>query len=161
MGYSTYFSGEFTLDKPLTAEHKKILEDFAEADHRDEKGMPGIWCDWVPNNDGTAIEHNDGEKFYNYIEWIEYLIETYLKPWGYVIEDSEVTWNGEESDDLGTIYVKENKVTSVTLAEELLQKDQLIEGLDKLLSLVPDQLPLLMGINDAMDAKVEELLKGE
>jgi hypothetical protein len=29
MGYQTYFSGEFTIDPPLKAEHKDFLEAFA------------------------------------------------------------------------------------------------------------------------------------
>src|SRR5436190_22386239 len=27
------------------------------------KGQPGLWCQWIPNEDGTAIEWNGTEKF--------------------------------------------------------------------------------------------------
>jgi hypothetical protein len=76
------------------------------------KGQPGLWCQWTPNEAGTAIEWDGGEKFYEYVAWLEYLIEHFLKPWGYVLNGS-VTWQGEESDDRGTIHVRDNVVQAV------------------------------------------------
>ncbi len=73
--------------------------------------QPGRWCQWVPTDDGTAIEWNGTEKFYDYVEWIEYLIANFLKPWGYVL-NGEVEWQGEERDDRGLIVIKKNKVTT-------------------------------------------------
>jgi hypothetical protein len=71
------------------------------------KGQPGLWCQWIPNDDGTAIIWDEGEKFYNYTEWLRYLIEHFLKPWGYVLS-GEVQWSGEEQGDVGKIIVKDN-----------------------------------------------------
>jgi len=42
--------------------------------------QPGLWCQWVPNEDGTAIEWDGGEKFYEYVEWLEYIISNFLEP---------------------------------------------------------------------------------
>jgi len=64
----------------------------------------------VPNADGTAIEWNEGEKFYEYIPWIKYLIDNLLKPWGYVLNGT-VEWEGEDNSDVGKIIVKDNVVT--------------------------------------------------
>lgn len=75
-------------------------------------GQPGLWCGWTPTEDGAAIEWDGGEKFYNYVEWMEYLIEHFIKPWGHVAE-GEITWQGEDSDDRGTIFVKDNVVEAV------------------------------------------------
>jgi len=72
-------------------------------------GQPGLWCQWVPNDEGTAIIWDEGEKFYCYIEWIEYLINHFLEPWGYKL-NGEVYWEGEESGDLGKIVVNDNQV---------------------------------------------------
>jgi hypothetical protein len=72
-------------------------------------GQPGQWCQWTPDEDGTAIVWDEGEKFYEYVDWICYLIDQFLKPWGYVV-NGEVTWSGEESGDLGLIEVTDNKV---------------------------------------------------
>lgn len=74
-------------------------------------GQPGLWCQWVPNEDGTEIVWDEGEKFYEYIEWITYLIEHFLKRWGYVL-NGEVKWCGEDVwNDRGTISIKDNVVT--------------------------------------------------
>jgi hypothetical protein len=44
--------------------------------------QPGLWCQWVPTNDRKGIEWDGGEKFYAYVEWIIFIIEHFLKPWG-------------------------------------------------------------------------------
>ncbi len=41
-------------------------------------GQPGLWCQWRPNTTGTAIVWDGGEKFYDYVEWAEYLIANFL-----------------------------------------------------------------------------------
>lgn len=73
--------------------------------------QPGLWCQWTPNQDGTAIEWDCGEKFYHYIEWIEYLIVNFLTPWGYTL-NGQVSWRGENFTDVGTIMVTDNVVTT-------------------------------------------------
>ena len=77
--------------------------------NRPPESQPGLWCQWVPNDDGTAIEWDQSEKFYDYAEWIEYLIEHFLKPWGYKLNGT-VHWYGEEQSDLGKIVIKDNEV---------------------------------------------------
>jgi hypothetical protein len=73
--------------------------------------QPGLWCQWVPNEDGTGIEWDGGEKFYSYVEWLDYLIYNFLAPWGYIL-NGEVEWQGEDRDDRGLIVVKNNEVTT-------------------------------------------------
>lgn len=75
-------------------------------------GQPGLWCQWTPNELGTAIEWDGGEKFYDYVEWLEYLIQHFLKPWGYTL-NGKVEWYGEENSDQGVIHVKDNKVQAI------------------------------------------------
>lgn len=77
--------------------------------HRLGVVVPGLWCQWVPSADGNTIEWDTGEKFYNYTEWIEYLIEHFLRPWGYRL-DGEMYWYGEETDDRGLIRITDNVV---------------------------------------------------
>jgi hypothetical protein len=158
MGYTTDFSGEFNLDKPLSNEHKAYLEAFAENrrmarndkiasklqdtvriaaglpvgiegayfvngsgyygqdedasvidSNRPPSGQPGPWCQWVPSHDGTAIVWDSNEKFYNYVEWIEYLVKHFLKPWGYKV-NGEVEWIGQDPNDRGLIVIENNLV---------------------------------------------------
>lgn len=159
MGYTTEFSGHFTLDKKLLPEHAAYLRQFAHTrrmnrdlaiaatlpdpirtatdlpigqggayfvggtgefgQNRDASvcegnkpppGQPGLWCEWVPTADDCGVKCDEGENFYNYVEWLVYLIEHFLKPWGYTL-NGEVEWQGEESGDMGKIAVAGNAVT--------------------------------------------------
>lgn len=74
------------------------------------EGQPGLWCGWVPNDDGSAIVWDEGEKFYSYVEWIEYLITHFLAPWGYTLSGT-IEWSGEEQGDLGKIVIESNAVS--------------------------------------------------
>ena len=73
--------------------------------------QPGLWCQWTPSEDGSAIEWDLGEKFYYYVEWLEYIIKNFLQPWGYTLNGS-VIWQGEEMGDRGRITVKENEIST-------------------------------------------------
>lgn len=82
-------------------------------DHnRSPNGQPGLWCQWVPTSDRAGIEWNGGEKFYYYTEWLKYIIEHFLKPWGYVL-NGEVEWCGEDRHDVGKIVVDNNSVKAL------------------------------------------------
>lgn len=153
MGYTTDFSGEFTIVPPLTEPHRLYLTQFAESRRmqrdpsklepdplREAVGLPpgvegeffvgiankyaqayeggsiingnspastqpGLWCQWVPSEDGSTLEWDGGEKFYNYIEWLKYLVDNFLTPWGYSL-CGQVFWEGEEPDDFGIIKIE-------------------------------------------------------
>jgi hypothetical protein len=89
-------------------------------DNTPPEGQPGLWCQWVPNENGTEIEWDGAEKFYRYTEWLEYLIEHFLKPWGYKL-NGRVVWRSDSNNDSGVIYVKDNKVKAV--ADELVRRE--------------------------------------
>ena len=74
----------------------------------------GLWCQWAPNKEGTAIGWDGNEKFYDYIEWIKYLIEKILKPNGYVL-NGNVHWQGEDEGDRGVIEIINNKVNTAQI----------------------------------------------
>lgn len=91
-------------------------DDASVLNHNDPPvGQPGLWCHWTPADDGTEIQWDEGEKFYYYVEWLEYLIEQFLAPWGYQV-NGKVRWSGESVDDCGVITVKNNQVTTRELA---------------------------------------------
>jgi hypothetical protein len=71
--------------------------------------QPGLWLQWVVGADKQSIEWDGGEKFYSYIEWIEYLIKKIFKPRGYIL-NGKVYWSGEEGGDLGLIEIVDNVV---------------------------------------------------
>lgn len=74
------------------------------------QGQPGLWCQWVPSEDGQLLEWDGGEKFYCYIEWLEYLIGHFFTPWGYKL-NGEVRWQGEDPGDFGKIVLEDSVLT--------------------------------------------------
>jgi hypothetical protein len=72
-------------------------------------GQPGVWCQWIPSQDGKSLEWDGNEKFYDYLEWLEYIIKHFLVRWG-VTANGAVTYCGEESSDTGIITVVNNTV---------------------------------------------------
>jgi hypothetical protein len=74
------------------------------------KCQPGLWCQWTITDDNTKLEWDGGEKFYNYIEWLKYLIAHFIEKWGYKL-NGEITWEGEDGvSDSGIILVTDNYV---------------------------------------------------
>jgi hypothetical protein len=71
--------------------------------------QPGLWCRWVPTDCGKFLEWDGGEKFYNYVDWLRYIIEHFLIPWGYTLNGC-VSWEGEDRNDVGRICVHDNEV---------------------------------------------------
>jgi hypothetical protein len=72
-------------------------------------GQPGLWCQWIIHEDGFELEWNGAEKFYNYIEWLKYLIDHFFEPWGIKL-NGEIEWQGEDMSDRGKIGVIDNVV---------------------------------------------------
>ena len=85
------------------------MELYRENERRIKEGLcqPSLWCDWEIV--GDRFQWNGGEKFYHYIEWLKYLIKNMFTPWG-VLLNGEITWQGEESEDIGLIKVTNNEV---------------------------------------------------
>lgn len=81
--------------------------------------QPGLWCQWVPSEDGLGIEWNGVEKFYEYVPWLKYLIRNFLEPKGYVL-NGEVRYEGEDPSDRGTIRIVNNRVA---VSEEQVLED--------------------------------------
>jgi len=71
--------------------------------------QPGLWCQWSILDDRKTIVWDGGEKFYEYTNWMIYIIEKILQPRGYIV-NGEIYWQGEEPDDSGYIRVKNNIV---------------------------------------------------
>lgn len=147
MGYTTDFEGCFTISPALTEEHQTYLEKFAETRHEccpmysveddeltekvglslDENGdFPDIWCQWIPAR-SDRLAWDGGEKFYNYVEWLEFLIAHFFNRWGYTLSGS-VTWQGEEHGDIGTILIEDgNEVKVLQVGESVTPIPTLVE----------------------------------
>lgn len=73
--------------------------------------QPGLWCKWTVNEAGE-LEWSGMEKFYAYVDWLEYLIKNFYGPWGYKL-NGEIGYQGEEPGDFGTIVVEDNRVGTI------------------------------------------------
>lgn len=153
MGYTTDFDGEVTIDPPLSAEEVKYINQFAETrrmnrkngpyylgigdfgqDHESDiidynhppEGQPGLWCQWVVSEDGTTLEWDGGEKFYDATEWMRYLIDHFLGHDPQAARDNIhfgflqghtlngiIYAQGEESGDVWKIVVDGNEVMEI------------------------------------------------
>jgi hypothetical protein len=87
------------------------------------KTQPGLWCQWVLNENGTELEWDGGEKFYAYIDWLKYLIENFFEKWGIKL-NGEIKWQGEDNGDVGKIIVRDNKVSIAKIRYEEIQEDE-------------------------------------
>jgi len=96
---------------PFGQDHDASILDY----NQPPSGQPGLWCQWVPTHHVPSghIEWDGGEKFYDYTDWIAYLIGHFLEPWGYTL-NGEVRWFGEDREDFGVIRIVGNVVTSGT-----------------------------------------------
>tara|TARA_R110000787_G_scaffold36714_6_gene93558 strand:- start:2811 stop:3290 length:480 start_codon:yes stop_codon:yes gene_type:complete len=85
------------------------------------EGQPSLWCGWTVSDDGKFIEWDGGEKFYHSPQWMTYIIKHFLganpvagAEMGFLKGhklNGEIYAQGEESDDMWKLTVKNNKVT--------------------------------------------------
>jgi hypothetical protein len=151
MGYRTYFEGSISITPPLSHEEIAYLKTFAGTRRMNRRegpyfakddgdlgqsrtpgiinfneppeGQPGLWCQWVPTDDGTELEWDGGERFYDAPEWMMYLIDHFLRPdclaalkvpgivGGHILNGT-IKAQGEEMNDRWLLIVKNNKVTT-------------------------------------------------
>jgi hypothetical protein len=71
--------------------------------------QPSLWCKWRVNDRGDRLEHNGGEKFDGYVEWLDYLVEHFFSPWGVKI-NGLVRYEGDVPVDSGTIEIIDNRI---------------------------------------------------
>jgi len=116
--------GVLDYNMPPGAEYKYSLPKYVVDPEAEKNCCPGLWCQWIPvdeeshlpcegiDNLTRYIGWDGGEKFYRYVEWLEFLIRNFLEPWGYKLNGA-VKYRGEDFDDFGTITVKDNEVSAM------------------------------------------------
>lgn len=140
---------------------------FAGQDHEDNiidynrppSTQPSLWCQWRPTDDGEALQWDGGEKFYAYVEWLEYLIKNIITPAGYTLNGT-VHWQGEEIGDIGNIVVINNKVKTIEGKRELKKSTKYVKAL-RVLQKVTDEFPGLLDLETAINGAdlIEALTK--
>lgn len=111
MGTYTEFYGYLEANREFTQEEINIIHDFSRERH-DGPEYPGIWCQWVIDN--GVLEWDGIEKFYNYTEWLEYLIKHFFNEWNIVLNGS-IIYQVDYITDRGKIEVIDNKINVIKL----------------------------------------------
>lgn len=70
--------------------------------------QPDLWCRWIVY-DNKFLAWDGSEKFYGYVEWLQYLIDHFFRPWGRTL-NGETKWYGEDPEDLGKITIRDNTI---------------------------------------------------
>lgn len=115
----TEFDGNFKLTPNLSMEQIALILQIntpqintPQIKEQLREPPPPSWCHWIPNEYGTHLTWDGAELFYDHVEWLEYLIEYYFKPWKLVLSGA-IDWQGDDPDDRGCIHAKDNKIESV------------------------------------------------
>lgn len=153
MGYTTIFEGRITIAPPLNPQEIAYLNKFSDTRRMNRErgpyyvngggfagqghdsdiieynqpaaGQPGLWCHWVPIEDGSALEWNGAEKFYDAEEWMAYVIDHFLTgaagtfrdhpdSAGFTFDhvaDGVIDAQGEEPGDTWKLVVEGNRVS--------------------------------------------------
>jgi len=125
VGYDVYYNGEVTVSPALTEGDAAVLraatnlEDteetralFAAIGASPEPDLPRHGGLLQISEDREFILPEQDESRHGFWLWLKLMVEHYLAPRGYVL-NGEVTWEGEDRDDSGTIFVKDNQVEAV------------------------------------------------
>lgn len=92
---------------------ENFAEGHQENNRRIKEGLcqPGLWLGWrlQKNDDEVILVWDGGEKFYYYIEWLQYLITNFFDKWGVKL-DGEIEWVGEDREDRGRIRVEDSVI---------------------------------------------------
>lgn len=149
MGYTTDFEGRVEIEPALNAEEITYLNKFSDSRRMDRENgpyfvdgngfagqdhgpdeiydhnkphssQPGLWCQWVPTDDGTALVWNGAEKFYEAAAWMQYLVDHFIGSspvakaelsflQGHVCNGT-ISAQGEEPGDAWLLEVRDNQV---------------------------------------------------
>lgn len=125
MGYPVYYDGEIEIAPALTEEHAAIVRDFAKGDRTDltEPIFAAIAASDAPDlpyssglyevaEDRSGLIPEQDESRHGLATWLRLLAKHFLAPSGYLM-NGEVRWTTEQSDDRGSIFIKDNQAEIV------------------------------------------------
>ena len=184
MGYTTEFEGYFDIKPDVTEEHERLIHQFidvfndnvwrrkSERTKELDKDAPQSRCSWYIEKNTNCLTWNGEEKFYEYVEWLEFLIKKFFTPLNYVLS-GDVEWIGEDRSDFGTISIKNNTVTVESNLENkrrmkkqikdmtklIQERDTYIKYLEEHIKCSPDGELALEAKSDFMKLSLKESLK--
>jgi hypothetical protein len=107
MGYTTEFTGQFDLNRQMDS--FTIWDKLHEWSENPKNNPINGYCQWEFTDDRKHIKWDGNEKFYEYQEWLQIIIDQLLLPNNYTLT-GQVEFQGEEVDDHGFLYIENNKV---------------------------------------------------
>jgi len=120
MGYTTDFNGGFKLSRNLTEQETEIINKISEDRHDSiynygdvRRAYPSIWNQWVIERSyggNDLLVWDEGEKFYQYVGWLSYLIVNYFDQWEVEL-NGVVDFDGEDREDRGEIHIKNSEIS--------------------------------------------------
>jgi hypothetical protein len=125
MGCSVYYNGEISITPPLSEDHAAIVlavsnqevtdatrSIFAAIAASPESDLPAYGGLFTISDDRALIVPEEDESRHGLRLCLWQLIEHFFKPSGYVL-NGEISWGGDEPDDRGWIFVKDNQLEAV------------------------------------------------
>ncbi|BCL83060.1 hypothetical protein ccbrp13_55250 [Ktedonobacteria bacterium brp13] len=84
-------------------------------EHEPPVGQPSVLCPWMPTEDGQVLILDETHDCVRIVEWLHYILEHFLVPWGYVLNGNMLLEAKIEDDlDRVTITVEDNSVHVAT-----------------------------------------------
>ena len=125
MGYSVYYDGELSVSPPLTEADANIvcavvngeqtaetLAVFAAIAASSEPDLPWHVGLLKVSEEKNVILPEEDESRPGLGTWLRLVLQHFLSERGYVL-DGQISWQGEDSDDSGTIFVKDSQIEVV------------------------------------------------
>jgi len=126
MGYTTRFIGKLklnkVLDKSTILEIKKLNEYNPYVKGKKDSNKPQSYCQWVVDADKKHLSWDGQEKFYHYVEWLDYIIKKILKPKHYVLSGELIAEGENIESDVSKIVIKNNKLTHAIFSKTEIAK---------------------------------------
>lgn len=70
--------------------------------------VPGVWCQWeivVGGDQASSVQWDGDDKFYDYEEWLAYVVALIKTEFPASEFSGEIRWWGEDPSDLGCLRV--------------------------------------------------------
>ncbi len=68
-------------------------------------------CEWTVTDDGKKLVWTKNELFYEYLNWLNYMIDNFFIPWNIKLNGTLTYQGQQEKEDAGIITVKNNIVS--------------------------------------------------
>ncbi len=125
MGYSVYYDGELKVSPSLSEQHAALVTALVNQEQTDEtrvifaafaaqpeRNLPFHGGLLSVSEDRQLLVPEKDESRHGLGLWLRLLIDYVFVPLGYTLS-GEVTWEGEDRDDAGTIFLNENDLEIV------------------------------------------------